>query len=196
MRTLPAGSRPKVVLFGESLGSYGTETTFQDVAGVTAGTDGALLVGPPFANPIWRGLVDGRDQGSPVWLPVIAGGETVRFAQNAAALRSPAGQWRFPQVVYLQNSSDPVVWWTPRLLYQSPEWLDRPRGPDVSADMRWYPGVTFWQVVVDLGFATSVPTGHGHVYGSSVADGWAALLGPPDWSAADTVRLRALLDSR
>ena len=80
------------------------------------------------------------------------------------------------------------------LLLRSPDWLDDPRGPDVSPDMHWYPGVTFWQTAVDQVFANGVPPGHGHVYGSGVVNGWAALAAPPGWSAADTIRLRALID--
>ena len=193
---LPADSRPKLVLFGESLGSYGTETTFGDLESMAAGADGTLLVGPPFANPIWRELVDERDTGTPVWHPVYNDGEDVLFVQDAAELRSPSDPPEVPNVMYLQNSSDPVVWWNPQLLYRAPAWLEEPRGPDLSPDMSWYPGVTFWQTVVDLGFSTTVPTGHGHVYGSSVADAWAALLQPPDWTTADTIRLRELLDTR
>jgi len=193
---LPEQSRPKLVLFGESLGSYATETTFGSLEGMAAGADGALLVGPPFANPIWRELVDAREEGTPVWRPVYDGGEMVSFVQDAPELRSLAGQREIPNVLYLQNSSDPVVWWDPELLYRSPEWLDDPRGPDISPDMRWYLGITFWQTVVDLAFSTSVPSGHGHVYGSGVADAWAALLQPPGWTTADTVRLRELLDAR
>ena len=56
---------PKLVLFGESLGSYGTETTFGDLESMAAGAHGTLLVGPPFANPIWRELVDERDDRNP-----------------------------------------------------------------------------------------------------------------------------------
>jgi uncharacterized membrane protein len=192
----PADSRPKLVLFGESLGSYGTETTFGDLESMAAGADGTLLVGPPFANPIWRELVDGRAAGTPVWHPVYDDGEEVLFVHDATELRSPSDPQEVPNVMYLQNSSDPVVWWNPQLLYRAPAWLDEPRGPDLSPDMSWYPGVTFWQTVVDLGFSTTVPTGHGHVYGSSVADAWAALLQPPDWTTADTIRLRELLDTR
>ncbi|MFI5894948.1 alpha/beta hydrolase [Actinoplanes sp. NPDC051513] len=190
---LPAASRPKLVLFGESLGSYGTEKSFQSLRSMADGADGALLVGPPFVNPIWRPLVDGRDRGSPVWSPVYQNDDTVRFSQRPAELRTSVG--RPPKVLYLQNSSDPIVWWGPELLIQPPDWLDHPRGPDVSPDMHWYPGITFWQTVVDITFANNVPTGHGHVYGSGVADGWAALLPPPGWSAQDTERLRALLDA-
>jgi uncharacterized membrane protein len=138
--------------------------------------------------------VANREPGTPIWNPVYRGGELVRFAQNPTDLRSLSGSR--PKVLYLQVSSDPIVWWSPELLVRAPEWLDHPRGPDVSPDMRWYPGITFWQIAVDLAFSTNVPTGHGHVYGSSVVDAWAALLPPPKWTVAETERLRALRDSR
>lgn len=191
---MPPQTRPKLVLFGESLGSYGTENTYRNLSSMAGAVDGVLLVGPPFANPIWQQLVAGRKVDSPVWRPVYEQDSRVAFAQDAAALRTAPGPR--PKVVYLQNSSDPIVWWSPSLLVQPPDWLDDPRGPDVSPDMRWYPGITFWQTVVDLVFATDVPSGHGHRYGSSVADGWAAMLPPPGWTDADTVRLRALLDAQ
>ncbi|HEV8567613.1 MAG TPA: alpha/beta-hydrolase family protein [Actinoplanes sp.] len=190
--TLPAATRPKLLLFGESLGSFGTETAYRDLRSMTDGADGVLLVGPPFANPIRHELVAARAAGSPIWDPVYPA-DPVEFTQNPADLRTPTG--RPLKVVYLQNSSDPIVWWSPELLVQRPEWLDDPRGPDVSPDMHWYPGVTFWQTAVDQVFATGVPAGHGHVYGSGVVDGWAALAAPPGWTAADTVRLRELLDA-
>ncbi len=190
---LPAATRPRLLLFGESLGSFGTENAFAGPAALTSGADGILLVGPPFANPIRQDLLDARDPGSPIWDPAFAAG-TVKFTQRPADLRTPTGAR--PAVVYLQNSSDPIVWWSPELMFQRPEWLDDPRGPDVSPDMHWYPMVTFWQTTVDQVFAINVPAGHGHVYGSGVVDGWAALAPPPGWSSADSVRLRSLLDSR
>jgi uncharacterized membrane protein len=189
--SLPAATRPKLLLFGESLGSFGTEKAFADTRGLTGGADGALLVGPPFANPIRRDLVGAREPGSPIWDPVIDAAP-VQFSRDPVDLRTPSGTR--PAVVYLQNSSDPIVWWSPDLLLQRPDWLNDPRGPDVSPDMHWYPLVTFWQTAVDQVFAIGVPAGHGHVYGSGVVDGWAALAAPPGWTTADTVRLRALLD--
>lgn len=191
--SLPAQARPKLLLFGESLGSYGTETTYQNLQSMANGADGVLLVGPPFANPIWSQLVAERDPSSPVWSPVYRDGQLVRFAEHTPTLRTLGGER--PKVLYLQNASDPIVWWSPQLLFRSPEWLQEPRGPDVSPDMRWYPGITFWQTAIDLAFATNVPTGHGHVYGSSVVDGWAALAPPPGWTTSDTERLMALLDA-
>jgi uncharacterized membrane protein len=190
---MPAQTRPKLVLFGESLGSYGTENTYDSLDEMASSVDGALFVGPPFLNPIWRDLIDHRDEGSPVWSPVYQNGVAVRFADDPADLQSQTGQQ--PRIIYLQNSSDPIVWWSPDLFFRSPDWLDDPRGPDLSPDMHWYPGITGWQTMVDMVFATSVPAGHGHSYGSTVVHGWAALLRPPGWTAADSARLRTLLDT-
>jgi uncharacterized membrane protein len=72
-----------------------------------------------------------------VWHLVYDDGEEVLFVQDAAELRSPRDPREVPNVMYLQNSSDPVVWWNPQLLYQSPAWLEEPRGPDLSPDMSW-----------------------------------------------------------
>jgi uncharacterized membrane protein len=178
---MPVATRPKLLIFGESLGTLGTEKTFGSVAALAAGADGILLEGPTFANPLRNEIIAGRRPGTPVWNPIYDP-QPIAFGARPAS------------VIYLQNSSDPVVWWSPDLLYRSPEWLKHPRGPDITPDMHWYPGVTFWQTTVDLIFANKVPRGHGHVYKSRVVDGWAALAPPPGWTAADTLRLRALLD--
>ncbi|NUR91741.1 MAG: hypothetical protein HOY71_47345 [Nonomuraea sp.] len=186
----PAGRRPMLVVAGESLGSFELESAFDGLDGMTGMTDGALFVGPPNTNPIWRALTAGREAGSPVWRPVYQDGREVRFAQYPADLERPAGEWREPRVAYLQNASDPVVWWSPELIYHRPAWLEGPRGPDVNPQMNWFPLVTFWQVLVDMAAAQDVPAAHGHVYGANIVDGWAAVAAPPGWSAADTERLR------
>jgi uncharacterized membrane protein len=187
---LPPRRRPQLVAYGESLGAHGIETAFGDLADLTADVDAVLLAGPPHSNPIWRRVTDGRDPGSPAWRPVYDGGELVRFAQRAADL---AGGAEPPRVVYLQNASDPIVWWSPELLYRPPEWLNGDRGPDVSDAVRWLPVVTFWQVTVDLVGSTAAAPGHGHSYRGAIVDAWAELVPPPGWSDADTARLRARL---
>ncbi|MBF8188399.1 alpha/beta-hydrolase family protein [Nonomuraea sp. K274] len=193
---LPAGDRPRLLLAGESLGSYEMEGAFHDLSDLAARADGALFIGPPNASPIWDELTYGRDPGSPVWRPVYQDGRTARFALRPADLARPAGRpWPHPRVVYLQNATDPVVWWSPELLYSRPAWLEGTRAPGVNPDMDWYPVVTFWQVLVDLTAALSVPPGQGHRYGANVVDGWAAVAPPPGWSADDTARLRTLIGS-
>jgi len=188
---MPADHRPKLLIFGESLGTYGTEKTFGTAAAMVDGADGILLEGPMFANPIHRELTADREPSSPVWDPVYRE-LPVEFAAEARELRDLAGPRR--KVVYMQNSSDPVVWVSPSLLWHKPEWLRGRRGPDITPDMHWYPVITFWQTTVDLLFANKAPTGHGHVYKSGAVDGWAALAPPPGWTVGDTLRLRALLD--
>ena len=59
--------------------------------------------------------------------------------------------------------------------------------------IRWFPILTFWQVTLDLPFATGVPAGHGHVYTRESVQGWATVLQPPGWTAADTERLQAVV---
>ena len=194
--TLPAGSRPRLLVYGESLGSFATEEAVDgQLARLAAETNGALLVGPTFDNPVWKHVTDGREPGSPVWRPVFEDGRSVRFAQVPADLAVPAKPWDGTRIVYLQNGSDPIVWWSPSMLLHKPEWLDDPRAKDVSGAMRWYPVVTFWQVACDLAGANDVPAGFGHRYGTLPTDAWAAIAAPPGWTAADTERLVALLGS-
>jgi uncharacterized membrane protein len=190
---LPAARRPQLLVFGESLGTFGGEAAFSGLADIRNRTDGVLWAGPPNFNELWRGFVEDRESGSPEWLPVYGDGRTVRFADEAPDLEQPAGPWEDPRVVYLQNASDPIVWWSPRLILNHPDWLTGERGPDVSQDMFWIPFVSFWQVTADLVFSTGVPDGHGHKYASDYADGWANVVQPADWTAADTERLRELI---
>jgi uncharacterized membrane protein len=189
----PPDQRPRLYVFGESLGSFGGEAAFSGPADITNRTDGVLWVGPPNFNELWRGLVADREPGSPEWLPVVDGGRTVRFADQPTDLGRPPAPWDLPRLVYLQNASDPIVWWSPRLLLGRPDWLEGTRGPDVSPSMTWLPFVTFWQVTADLAFAVNVPDGHGHHYGDDYVDGWAAVTQPPGWTAADAERLQQLI---
>ena len=188
---MPPAARPKLLIFGESLGTYGTEKTFGTAERMVAGADGILLEGPTFANPIHEKLTAERADDSPVWDPSYPA-LPVEFSSLATELRELAGPPR--KVVYMQNSTDPVVWWSPRLFWQKPDWLRGERGPDVTQDMHWYPVITFWQTSVDLIFANKVPVGRGHVYKSGTVEGWAAVAPPPGWTIADTIRLRDLLD--
>ncbi|MGY1705585.1 alpha/beta hydrolase [Geodermatophilus sp. SYSU D00697] len=190
---LPPDDRPRLYVLGESLGTFGGEAAFSGLGDIRNRTAGVVWAGPPNFNELWRGLVADRDAGSPEWLPVYDEGRTVRFADEAPDLTGPPAPWGEPRVAYLQNASDPIVWWSPRLVLQRPDWLEGPRGPDVSPEMVWLPFVTFWQVTADLAFSTGVPDGHGHRYEADYADAWAQVGQPPGWTDVDTERLRRLL---
>jgi uncharacterized membrane protein len=190
---LPPDSRPQLLLFGESLGSFGTESAFDDIDDMIANTDGALLVGPVFSNDIHSRVTDDREQGSPFWRPIYDAGGNVRFAVSPPDLDQPETDWSPSRIVYLQNSSDPITYWAPELLWKPPDWLDDPRGPDVSGDMSWVPIITFWQTAADMAFSTGVPAGHGHVYGANPVDAWAAIYTPEGWTAEANDRLRDII---
>lgn len=195
VRAMPEDKRPKLVVFGESLGSFGGEAPFLSLNNLVARTDGALFSGPTFKNTIWTTLTRDRDAGSPEWLPIYDNGENVRFVAKDENLNRPDAPWDHPRAVYLQHASDPISWWTPDLLFAKPDWLREPRGYDVSRRMEWIPVVTFLQVSADMAVAVDVPDGHGHVYVQNVADAWAAVLQPPGWTPEMTAKLRPMLSS-
>ncbi|WP_099042351.1 alpha/beta hydrolase [Mycobacterium neglectum] len=195
IREMPEAQRPQLVVFGESLGSFGGEAPFLALNNLIARTNGALFSGPTFNNTIWTQLTRDRDAGSPEWLPIFDKGENVRFAARSDNLDRPNDPWGHPRVVYLQHASDPIAWWNTDLLFAEPDWLREPRGYDVSGRMQWIPIVTFLQVSADMAVAVDVPDGHGHVYVKDVANAWAAILEPPGWTPAKTEKLRPLLSN-
>ncbi|MDD7811179.1 alpha/beta-hydrolase family protein [Mycobacterium sp. CSUR Q5927] len=195
VRAMPETVRPKLVVFGESLGSFGGEAPFMSLNNVLARTDGALFSGPTFQNTIWKDLTINRDPGSPQWLPTHDDGRNARFVARGGDLARPNAPWGAPRVVYLQHASDPIAWWNPDLLFHKPDWLSEPRGYDVLPQVQWKPIVTFLQVSADMAVAVDVPDGHGHHYVADVADAWAAILHPAGWTADKTERLRPLLHS-
>lgn len=194
--TLPPGQRPRLLVFGESLGSLGSEAAFRDLDDIRARTDGVLWAGPTYANPLRASIVRDRDPGSTEVLPIYRGGETVRFVSTPSDLQLPPAPWHTPRVVYLQNPSDPVIWWSPQLLFKRPDWLVEPRGHDVLPQMRWYPFVTFFQVTADLALAQDAPAGHGHRYRVTPIAAWAAIAPPASWSPQRTAELNRLLEAR
>jgi uncharacterized membrane protein len=187
--TLPANARPRLVIFGESLGAYGATAAFSSVDDLVSRTSGALLTGTPNSTPLWERITNARQPGSLERQPVYGNGQTVRFAASADDLVNSDGTLSDPHVVFLQHASDPIVWWSPDLLWSRPAWLHEGTGPDVIDSMHWYPVVTFWQVTCDLIASTKVPSGHGHNYGKETITAWAAILHPPGWTASDTTQL-------
>jgi uncharacterized membrane protein len=193
---MPLDDRPRLVVVGESLGSFGGETAFSGEYDMRNRTGGAVFAGPPNFNTLYREFVDDRDDGSREVAPEYRNGRTVRFTDDPKENIPPAAvPWDGSRVLYLLHPSDPIVWWSPQLIYARPDWLEEPRGDDVVDAMGWIPFVTFWQVTADLPFAVNVPDGHGHVYTTEYVDAWAHVLQPPDWNAEKAERLRTLLPS-
>jgi uncharacterized membrane protein len=191
---LPPAGRPRLFVFGLSLGSFGGETAFSGEYDLRNRTAGALFAGPPNFNTLYREFTDDRDSGTPEVEPVYKDGRTVRFTNDVAAGVAPAStRWEGTRVLYLQHPSDPIVWWSPRLIWDRPDWLGEPHGRDVLDAMVWIPLVTFWQVTADLPLATGVPDGHGHTYTREFVDGWATVLTTPGWTPDKAEQLQDII---
>ncbi len=194
---LPPNRRPKLMLYGESLGSLAGQGAFGWLPDIgRMGFSAVLWVGPPHESSLWSGLVARRDPGTSEVEPRYDDGRTVRFAQardSADILDTAEPPWEGTRVLFLQHASDPIVWWSPDLVFSQPDWLAEPAGADRTPSMRWYPVVSFWQVGADVTNASGVPPGHGHNYGDSILDGWVAVAAPEHWTTADTERVRTSL---
>jgi uncharacterized membrane protein len=186
---MPKEQRPKIVVFGESLGSYGGEAAFANEASFRATSDGAVWAGPPNFNILRKTATANRDAGSPEILPIYHNGQILRFADAPADLNRPNKPWSYPRAVYLENASDPIVWWSPSLILHKPDWLSEPRGSDVSNKTMWFPFITFWDVSGDMVFSTGVPDGHGHKYGKMPTEAWGYVAPPTGWTSQKTESL-------
>jgi uncharacterized membrane protein len=198
---LPAESRPALVAFGESLGSFAGEHAFsQDGAGVvaalgsiTARTDAALFVGPTRSNPIFGPIVDSRDAGSPSWHPVLSAVPNLRVANRTEDIVADDGNWPQPRVLYLHHPSDAVGTWEAANVWRAPGWADNPAAYDIPSAARWMPLVSATQEVFDLMNGFSASPGFGHDYRNNLAAAWAAVLAPDGWTDAETQRLNDIL---
>jgi uncharacterized membrane protein len=194
--TLPEDSRPRLYLYGLSLGSNGVESILTSIDLVNEPISGAFMSGPPFVNQLHAELTTLREPGSPSWRPVYQDGRTVRFTAQQPALQSLPGPWGPTRIAYLQHGSDPVVFFSGSLLLHKPDWLEPgQRAPDVTPWFTWAPFVTLWQVAMDLPAAGSVPWGYGHLYPPSEnLPAWVAVTRPPGWTDTQLTALGQRLD--
>ncbi|MCO1334791.1 alpha/beta-hydrolase family protein [Microbulbifer sp. OS29] len=190
--TLPADGRPRFYLFGLSLGAQLSENSFDFYDIIDDPIGGALWAGPPFGTGLWARITNNRDPGTPAWLPQFKGGSVVRFGNQYGGYigQEPWGRFR---IAYLQHASDPIVFFDIRWVVQKPGWLDTPRGPDVSPDLKWYPIVTGLQLFADLNVGIA-PLSFGHRYTpKGYTEAWLALTEPENWSGEALERLEAKL---
>lgn len=193
---LPEETRPRLYLYGLSLGAHSSQQSLRLHEMLDRPIDGALWVGSPFVSPLWQTLTEERDPGSPAWLPRLTTGEVVRFTDGRQGV-GDAGPWGDVRIVFLQYGSDPIVFFRPDSAIRPPEWLIPPRAPDVSPDLRWYPIITQLQLAFDMAIAVDVPIGYGHVYAPvDHIDPWVAVTDPHGWNPARLEALRTYFRAR
>lgn len=190
---LPVDERPKLIVYGLSLGSFGGQEAFSGVNDIRRSVDGALFTGTPNETELWRTITDNRESGSPEWQPKYQSGSSVVFAssrEDIIAINPPKNDTR---VLFLQHANDPVVWFNFNLLLHKPDWLKEKRGRAVSPQTRWYPVVTFLQIGLDQAIAASAPLGHGHYYQDTAAHAWATVVPPNQWSTGQSDKVQSYL---
>jgi uncharacterized membrane protein len=193
-RSLPKERRPRLYLFGLSLGARNSDLSADFFDIIADPFQGALWAGPPWDSVTWRKVTETRAAGSPVWLPLFRDESLFRFTGQHNALNEAKTSWGPMRMVYLQYPSDPIVFFEMTSLWRPPGWMEQPRGPDVSPEIRWMPVVTFVQQICDMMTATTTPRGVGHVYAAAhYLDGWIAVTEPQGWNEQSLARLREWL---
>lgn len=192
---LPRASRPRLYLYGLSLGAMASQnsTTVYDVLGDPF--DGALWAGPPFSSSIWGRVTQTRHTDTPFWLPRFGNSTAIRFMNQSGTENWDDLPWGPMRIVFLQYASDPIVFFSFDADWQRPEWFDAPRGPDVSPALNWYPMVTFLQLALDTALSQTAPVGYGHVYSPrDYIDAWYEVTQPPGWTRAQLEALKLSID--
>jgi len=195
-KKLPKNTRPKLYLFGLSLGSLGSEDSPPMHAWLGASFDGAVWAGPPFRNRIWRTIQRDRDEGSPPWRPVFEGGSNFRVIGHGDSAGEAPADWGRVRIVYMVYPSDAIVFFEESMFFRQPQWMVPPRGEDVSPLLQWFPIITALQVGIDMMFAAAVPPGHGHDYAAAdYIEAWMAVTIPQKWTDEDAERLATRLET-
>jgi uncharacterized membrane protein len=152
----PPERRPRVLVFGESLGAWTSSDVvmFQGIDGFDHyGIDRALWVGLPWLAKWSR---SGMTRGSSGLVPEGTVGVFDHHDQLAALGEEQRARLR---AVILSHDNDPIAVFGPDLLIQRPPWLaDGRRGRGVPEQMHWRPLITFVQTAMDAANAmVSVP---------------------------------------
>jgi uncharacterized membrane protein len=167
----PPERRPRVLVFGESLGAWTSSDVimYQGIEGFDHyGIDRALWVGLPWLAKWSR---SGMIRGSHTLVPPGTVGVFDRHEQLQELTDEQRARMR---AVILSHDNDPIAVFGPDLIIQRPRWLaDGQRGRGVPDAMRWLPLVTFVQTATDAMNAMLSPPGEfgsfGHDYRADMA---------------------------
>lgn len=193
----PPEQRPKVLVFGESLGAWTASDVMmsQGIKGFDHyGIDRALWMGLP-ALAKWSR--NGMAAGSSELVPEGTVGVFDRHEQLAALDEEAQDRLR---AVILSHDNDPIAAVRPELMIQRPDWLRGERGRNVSTLMDWIPFVTFWQVAIDAANAMVTVPGEfrsfGHDYRADTARFTRDAYHLPATDEAQTQRIEEALRQR
>ena len=144
---MPEEKRPKVLVFGESLGAWSSSDVVmhQGIAGFDHyGIDRALWFGLP---GLAKWSKTGMRQGSSDLVPA---GTVEAFDSFDEYEDLSVEDRRKLRAVVVDHDNDPISQMSFRWAVKRPPWLDgTARGRNVPEGMQWYPLITFVHVMVD-----------------------------------------------
>jgi hypothetical protein len=194
---LPPERRPRVLVFGESMGAWTSSDVimFQGIKGFDHyGIDRALWVGLPWLAKWSR---SGMTRGSHTLVPAGTVEVFDHHDQLAALDDDQRGRLR---AVVVSHDNDPIAVLGPDLLVQRPPWLaDGQRGRGVPHTLRWQPLGTFIQTGMDAMNAMLLTPGEfasfGHDYRADMAAFVRDAYGLPEATDEQLARIEQVLRS-
>ena len=163
--------RPRLVVFGESLGAHTSQDAFLHTGtqGLQdAGVEGALWIGTPHLSK-WKSQVKRGDRPD---VDTSLVGEFNSFEEVEAL---PAEARRNLRYYLVTHGNDGVGHFGLDLLIQQPDWLAAPdtRPAGVPRTQKWITPTTFFQTLIDMNNAMNVVPGqfdaNGHDYRADLA---------------------------
>jgi uncharacterized membrane protein len=190
LHAIPEDRRPRLAIFGESLGAQTALDVFQEEGAqgfARVGLGRGLFLGTP-ANTKWRQHWLSEPG---VWDPH---GEVVEVDSYEEYLALPAETRERARYFLLTHHNDPMPkFWFP-LAVQAPDWLGpaEAREPGVPPEVAWRPYTTFIITLIDVKNAMNVIPGQfvakGHDYRKDLARFTSLAYGLP----VDDVRLERM----
>jgi uncharacterized membrane protein len=167
----PAGQRPRVVIFGESLGAWTSQDAFEHRGTqglLDAAIDRAIWIGTPYMSK-WKQEVLGGDRPDVDWSLLRRFND---FGQLQALDPEARGRLRY---VMITHDNDGVADFGLDLLAEAPDWLGpaetRPAG--VPKTEQWQSPTTFVQTLIDMKNSANETPGQfeakGHDYRADLA---------------------------
>ncbi|HWS59022.1 MAG TPA: alpha/beta-hydrolase family protein [Actinotalea sp.] len=161
--------RPRVVIFGESLGAHTSQDPF-----LHAGTRGlrslfierALWLGTPYVSG-WSRQTKDTTNGD------VRAGEVLRIVGAGDLENLDPAEAEAARYVLLSHQDDGVALFGLELLYRQPEWLGDERPPTVPPQASYSIPITFLQTAIDTKNAMVIVPGEftslGHDYREDIA---------------------------
>jgi uncharacterized membrane protein len=194
---IPDEDKPKVMVFGESLGAWSSSDVImhQGIAGFDHyGIENALWFGlPGLARWSRTGMREGRNPLTPKGTV----GAFDRFEQYAELSDEEKDTLR---AVVVDHDNDPISQISLRLAVKRPPWLDGEPRRNVPEGMRWQPVITFIQVLADaMNAMVTIPGEYksfGHDYRADTLDFVGAAYDLPAYSDEQAITIHETLVRR